>query len=103
MVAVLRHNALTSQLAGMGENGVAVPLDVLVELDPRQHLGEQSLQLCLPLLKSPSHHTASPSIVTDGAWRAATAALISGYRSVQSYPRRVNKRTLSSRLRAIRR
>jgi hypothetical protein len=43
----------------------------------------------------------SPSIVRDAARSAATAAQMRGYRSVQSKPLWVNRRTLRSRLRAM--
>ena len=45
--------------------------------------------------------TASPSVVNDLARRLAAALAIAEYRSVQSWPRRVNSRTVSPSRRTI--
>jgi hypothetical protein len=114
--AVLRDDAFATQLAGMREDGRAVALNVLAELDAGPRIGEQPFEPRLALierLRSPvlaveleqvdrnaspscarrwsfsatpasSQQTASPSIVTDAGRNAATAALMRGYRSVQS-------------------
>jgi hypothetical protein len=44
---------------------------------------------------SGSHTTASPSSVNDRAFSLAAAEAMAGYRSVQSWPRRRNRRTAS--------
>jgi hypothetical protein len=51
--AVLRDDALATQLAGMRENRRAVALNVLAELDSGPRIGEQLCQLGLALLEWP--------------------------------------------------
>jgi hypothetical protein len=42
--AVLRNDVFVAELAGMGEDGRAVALEVLAELDPGRRLGEQPFE-----------------------------------------------------------
>jgi hypothetical protein len=108
--AVLRDDAFATQLAGMREDGRAVALNVLAELDAGPRIGEQPFEPRLALIErlrspvlaveleqvdrnaSPScarlwsfSNTATPASSQQNAGRyAATAALMRGYRSVQS-------------------
>ena len=53
MLAVLRHDTLRAELAGVGEDCRPVALKVLAVLYPRRWPAEQLLQLGLPLREPP--------------------------------------------------
>jgi hypothetical protein len=53
MLAVLRHNALCSQPASMGEDRRAVAFEALAVLDPGRGVGEKLGEPVLALLEGP--------------------------------------------------